>query len=245
MNALSQSGLNIVVVGGGGIGAAMVNKLLQDYPVARLWWLVRTSPVIEDTRVQLLHMDATQPETIADACAQVAAECDHVHLVVNTVGMLHSSEHRPEKRLKDVNATALADLMAVNAFLVPQLAQGLSGVLRHADSALFVSLSARVGSITDNGMGGWYSYRASKAAHNMLLKNIALEWRVSHRNVTVLAMHPGTVATSLSRPFTPSNYHKRVLTPEECAEALLQVMADRSPKNSGQFFSWEGEQIPW
>jgi NAD(P)-dependent dehydrogenase (short-subunit alcohol dehydrogenase family) len=135
--------------------------------------------------------------------------------------------------------------MAVNAGFLVLLANALSGQLKHSEPAVFASLSARVGSITDNGLGGWYSYRASKAAHNMLLKTLAREWGVSHKNVCLLALHPGTVATRLSEPFVTESYRKRVLTTAECSAALLQVIGGTTARQSGSFLSWEGEEIPW
>lgn len=125
------------------------------------------------------------------------------------------------------------------------LAQGFSKTLRHDDPGILASLSARVGSIADNDMGGWYSYRASKAAHNMLLRTLSREWRISHRNVTVLALHPGTVASALSQPFVSPTYARRVLQPDECAAYLLQVLKERSTSDSGSFYDWRGEPIPW
>ena len=94
-------------------------------------------------------------------------------------------------------------------------------------------------------MGGWYSYRASKAAHNMLLKTLAREWRVSHKHCAVVALHPGTVETDLSVPYTPANYQKRVLSPEESAAAMLAVLESLDASRSGSFHAWDGAEIPW
>ena len=110
---------------------------------------------------------------------------------------------------------------------------------------MLASLSARVGSIEDNQMGGWYSYRASKAAHNMLLKTLAREWRVSHKNVAVVALHPGTVQSRLSEPFVTARYRNRVLAGEESAEALLAVIGGLNAKDTGSFLDWQGKAIPW
>jgi NAD(P)-dependent dehydrogenase (short-subunit alcohol dehydrogenase family) len=104
------------------------------------------------------------------------------------------------------------------------------------DPAALVSLAARVGSIEDNQLGGWYSYRASKVAYNMLLKTIASEWRISHRNVAVVALHPGTVYSRLSEPFLSERYKNRVLAPEECASSLLAVIGGLQLEDSGNFY---------
>ena len=159
--------------------------------------------------------------------------------------MLHGEGFAPEKRLKDVTPEALMHLSTVNAFFLPQLAAAVAPLLRHSDSSILASVSARVGSIADNNIGGWYSYRASKAAHNMLLKTLAREWRVSHKHCTVVALHPGTVQTGLSEPYTPANYKKRVLAPAESAEAMLSVLESLTVEQTGSFYAWDGKPIPW
>jgi NAD(P)-dependent dehydrogenase (short-subunit alcohol dehydrogenase family) len=245
-NPLQSNAANAVVVGGGAIGAAIARALLDRSQTARLFILHRgAAPAVTDTRVQCINFDALEPDTVAQAAATVAESCAEVHLLINTVGMLHSAGQRPEKRLADLDTVNLQQSMAVNAALLPQLAQAFSGLLRHKSPAILASLSARVGSLADNRLGGWYSYRAAKAAHNMLLLTLAREWRVSHRNVCLLALHPGTVRSRLSEPFLSPNYPNRVLTPQESAAALLQVMADCGPDDSGSFIDWRGEPIPW
>lgn len=246
MNALDQPAINAVVAGGGGIGAAVTARLLEHYPIERLFLLQRSARYTpEDQRCTVIPVDATQPDSIAEAGRILGEECEALHLVFNAVGMLHGEGFRPEKRLKDVTTEALAHLAMVNAFFLPRLADALSPLLRHGDPSILASVSARVGSITDNGMGGWYSYRASKAAHNMLLKTLSREWRVSHKACAVVALHPGTVKTALSEPYTPANYKKTVLTPAESAEAMLSVLETLSPEQSGSFYAWDGEPIPW
>lgn len=245
-NPLRLDAINVAVAGSGGIARALVARLLSDYPVAKLFCLQRGErEVSDDPRVTTVLCDATGPATIIAAGATVAESCDRLHLVINTVGMLHGAGLRPEKRLQDVNAEALLTLATVNAFFLPQLAGALAPLLRHGEPSILASLSARVGSITDNGMGGWYSYRASKAAHNMLLRTLAREWRVSHKHCSVIALHPGTVKTALSEPYTPANYRKRVLSPDECALALLGVLGEVEPSRSGSFLDWQGKDIPW
>ena len=179
------------------------------------------------------------------AAAAASGLIERAHLLINTVGMLHSASQQPEKRLQSLKPQQLQQSFLINATLLPLLAQAFSKLLRHDEPALLASLSARVGSIEDNQTGGWYSYRASKAAHNMLLKTLALEWKVSHRNTTVVALHPGTVSSRLSKPFLTARYKKRVLTPPECAEALLGVISQLHPDNSGKFYDWQGQLIPW
>lgn len=245
-NPLELQTANAVLVGTGALGAAFARALLDRPQTDKLFILHRgAAPALADPRVHCVAFDALQAETVANAAQTVAGHCDRIHLLINTVGMLHGTSQRPEKRLADLQPDNLLRSLALNAALLPLLAQAFSRSLRHEEPAILASLSARVGSLEDNKLGGWYSYRASKAAHNMLLLSLAREWRVSHRNATVLALHPGTVRSRLSEPFISANYPNRVLEPRESADALLQVMAGCRAADSGSFLDWRGEPIPW
>jgi len=243
---LALPAANVVIVGTGAIGSALAEALLDRPQTQRLFILHRGQPPdCADPRVHCIGFDALQPDTVTEAARAVGEHCDRIHLLINTVGMLHSPSQGPEKRLADLTAEKLLQSMALNAALFPLLAQTFSPLLRHQEPALLASLSARVASLEDNKLGGWYSYRASKAAHNMLLLSLAREWRVSHRNVILLALHPGTVRSRLSEPFISANYPNRVLEPQESAAALLQVMAACRTADSGSFLDWRGDRIPW
>ena len=237
--------LNVAIVGSGGIATALVSHLLKEYPVGTLLLLQRGEQEFDDSRVQRIFLDAEDPASIVSAGNAAAALVNELHLVINTVGMLHDHQFKPEKRVKDVTPQALHQLMQVNAFLLPQLAAALSPLLRHQAPSVLASLSARVGSIADNELGGWYSYRAAKAAHNQLLRTLSREWRISHKQCCVVALHPGTVATGLSAPYTPTNYAKRVLSPLECAESLIGVLKQMKASDTGTFRSWDGAIVPW
>lgn len=243
---LAADGFNAVIVGDGAIGTALLANLLQRPGCTRVLFLGRGErPAARDSRVSRLFIDAEAEDSILAAARASAGLVDRVHLLINTVGMLHGEGQQPEKRLKELDPAALRRSFTINAALLPLLAQAYGPLLRHHEAAVMASLSARVGSIGDNRLGGWYSYRASKAAHNMLLKTIAREWRVSHRNVALVALHPGTVRSRLSEPFISAGYRKRVLTPAECADSLLAVVGGLGPQHSGEFFDWQGQQIPW
>jgi len=245
-NCLQQDGLNALVVGNGAIGSAIAENLLNSNGLQRLVMLQRSDRAIfKDRRVSTFFFDAEDAGSVTSLATPVKGVMGRAHLVINTVGMLHDERQQPEKRLGALRAEDLQRSLTVNAMLLPLLAQAFGGLLRHDQAAVFASLSARVGSIEDNHLGGWYSYRASKAAHNMLLRTIAREWRVSHRNAAVVALHPGTIQSRLSQPFISSNYKNPVRTPVECAESLLQVIAGLSPAASGSFYDWRGDIISW
>ncbi|MEM6581867.1 MAG: SDR family NAD(P)-dependent oxidoreductase [Pseudomonadota bacterium] len=243
---LNRAGLNAVIVGDGAIGSALRDELLKRSNLGALVVLSR-----KQQAAQLADRSYHQPIDLADessislAAERASEQFGKLHLLINTVGVLHNERLHPEKRLRDISLEGLLESFQVNAALLPVLAQGFGGLLKHDEPSILASLSARVGSIADNRLGGWYAYRASKAAHNMLLKNIALEWRVSHRRSAVIALHPGTVQSRLSEPFITAAYKNRVLTPPECAHYLLSVIDRLTPADSGGFFDWQGDAIPW
>ena len=243
-NPLDLETANAVIAGGGALGTAFANQLVARWPSGCVRLLARRAPEGLDTGIEVIAMEATDPDSVASA-AEACRDLGRVHLLINTVGILHAEGMQPEKRLRDLTAGAFQQSMAINALFPALLADAFSGALRHDQPAIFASLSARVGSIGDNDLGGWYSYRASKAAQNMLLRTLAREWRVSHRNAAVVALHPGTVESGLSRPFINTGYRNRVLAPEESANHLLHVLNGLGAKDSGSFYDWRGDPVPW
>ncbi|TDG15974.1 SDR family NAD(P)-dependent oxidoreductase [Seongchinamella unica] len=237
---------NVVVAGNGAIGSAILAQLLHQPGLGRAFLLARRpETVLEDSRVTPVYVDAREPASITNAAESIGQQVGRIHLLINTIGMLHSEGHSPEKRLRDIDPEQLQRSFAINATFLPLLCQAFGSLMRHQQPAVLASLSARVGSIEDNGLGGWYSYRAAKAAQNMLLRTLSCEWKISHRNVSVVALHPGTVESRLSAPFIGKNYRKRVLTPEQSATALLEVIAQLRPGRTGEFYDWQGKPVPW
>ena len=245
-NCLQLPQINAVIVGNGAIGGALLEALLDHPRLNRITVLGRTrKALVSDSRVSYYHLDAEQPDSIKNAATATMQEFQRCHLLINTVGMLHTDAYKPEKRLCDISAESLHKSFAINSVFLPLLAQAFGPLLRHPESAVFASLSARVGSIEDNRLGGWYSYRASKAAQNMLLRTLSREWSHSHRNVSVVALHPGTVESTLSAPFISKGYSNRVLTANESAEALIEVIGKLRPGQTGEFYDWQGNSVAW
>jgi NAD(P)-dependent dehydrogenase (short-subunit alcohol dehydrogenase family) len=166
-------------------------------------------------------------------------------LVINTAGVLHAPDLQPEKRLSQVSKTSLMSSFELNAFGPILLAQALESVLPRDQPFHFASLSARVGSIGDNNLGGWYSYRASKAAQNQLLRTLAVEWKRRLPLGCVSLLHPGTTATDLSRPFQAGVPKDQLFSPSRAAHQLLDVLEGLDQDQSGQFWAWDGRPIPW
>ena len=228
-----QDGFRAVVVGAsGGIGAAVL-QLLRAAP--------RCGEAIGVSRRSSPRLDLEHEDTIADAARQIA-EGGPVHLIFDATGVLHSAALKPEKALSAFDPAAAAQAFAVNATGPLLVLKHFHTLMPRDERSVFASISARVGSISDNHLGGWYSYRASKAALNMLLKTAAIEIARKRPQALCLALHPGTVNTRLSQPFASG---RDLFTPEESAAKMLSVIDTAAPGRSGRFLAYDGEEIGW
>lgn len=196
-------------------------------------------------RVQALRLDATDESSIAEAATWVQAERGRLHLLVNAAGVLHGAGLRPERRLREVDPAALSHAFSVNAFGPVLVAKHFAGLLTHDEPAVLANVSARVGSIGDNRLGGWYAYRASKAAQNQFTRCVSIELRRKNPRIVVVALHPGTVDTDLSKPFQRSVKPEKLFPVERAARQLLEVIEGLGPDANGSFFAWDGQPIEW
>lgn len=224
-----------LVVGRGGIGQGLADVLASGAPGLQLLHLGRTSEP---------PLDLCQDHHLEDLRLQLQ-QAPPLRLVINTAGWLHDDGLGPEKRLQAVQRPGLEKSFAINAFGPILLARAVEEALGHGQPAWFASLSARVGSIEDNRLGGWYAYRAAKAAQNQLLHTLALEWRRRRPAVTVTLLHPGTTATPLSQPFRGGVAPEKLFSPDRAARQLLEVLSVQSVERSGAFLAWDGSPIPW
>ncbi len=194
-------------------------------------------------RLQVLELDVTRETTVEDAAARLRERTEVLHLLINVAGVLHGPGFGPEKRLADVEPDALRTVFEVNAFGPLLVAKHFHRFLRHDERSIFASLSARIGSISDNRLGGWYAYRGSKAAQNMFTKTLSIELgRVAPRAI-VVGLHPGTVDTGLSKPFQRSVPPGRLLSPDGSAAALLKVLGRLTIDDSGKVFDYRGTEV--
>lgn len=235
----------IVTGAGGGIGKAIVKALLASDQAGEVIAVSRSPLPYDAPRLTALTADVTTERGIEELAQLVNKR--PVHLLFNAIGTLHDDDlHlQPEKRLEQFNAASFAHVMHINAATPARLITALKPSLQGTHPAIIASLSARVGSITDNAFGGWYSYRASKAAHNMLMKTASIELARLNKQLIVLCLHPGTTDTALSKPFQARVPNEKLFTPDFVAEKLLQVMSKRTPEDSGSFWDWAGEPIEW
>ena len=236
--------MKILIVGAsGGIGLAIVGSCLQHYPDAEIIATCNKHPVnFEHPRVQWSSLDVTNELQIE----QLASSPGPLDMVINAVGFLHSPEHKPEKSIKDFDSTFFEHNIALNTLPAVFLAKHFEGALRAAPgNTFFIALSAKIGSIKDNNVGGWLSYRMSKAALNMAIKTVSIEWRRKLPRCCVLLFHPGTTDTELSKPFQKNLPDGQLHSPEVTAEALIALINSSGPENSGRFMSFTGAEIEW
>jgi len=176
----------------------------------------------------------------------VSARVDRLDLIINCCGILHNgADMQPEKQLQDIDPVKLQRAYAVNAIGPLLLAKYFRELLPRRGRVVFLNLSARVGSIGDNRSGGWYSYRASKAAQNMITKNLSIEMRRRATGLICIAMHPGTVDTFLSKPFLSNVSNAKLFQADEAAGHILSVVDRLDVDDNGSFFSWDATKIPW
>jgi NAD(P)-dependent dehydrogenase (short-subunit alcohol dehydrogenase family) len=234
----SRRDTSAVIVGAsGGIGGALEAALLEEGMFHTVFGFARS-------RSGAQHLDLLDEESIANA-ARLVAGGPAPTLVIVASGLLHTQTKGPEKAMRDIDPSWLTEVYAVNAIGPALVAKHFLPIMPRCGRTLFAALSARVGSINDNRLGRWYGYRASKTALNMMIRNLAIEERRRNSSAIIVALHPGTVDTNLSRPFQENVQPGRLFPPDRAALQLLDVVEELNPADSGKMFDCEGKEIPF
>lgn len=236
------AGLNVAVIGAtGGIGSALLRLLVDHDRVARTYAFARSPGAINIPGVVTGYLDLEDEESI-EVAARMTESGGPLDVVIVATGVLwHSS--RPEKSLQEIDRENLATLFALNSTGPMLVAKHFAPGLRKGSKTVFAALSARVGSIGDNRLGGWYAYRASKSALNMLLKTLSIEHARRFPDSVIAGLHPGTVDTGLSRPYTRTTPPDRLFSPDRAAACLVEVLDSLEAADSGGVFAWDGSRI--
>lgn len=234
MTATSIPSRSVVIGSTGGLGRALVAELRS-----------RGDAVIGLARTpsgDAPAIDITDEASIATA-ADAVRTGGPISTVIMATGLLHGDRLGPEKKLDELNGSRLLRLFEVNAIGPALVAKHFLPLLPRRDRGVFAALSARVGSISDNRLGGWYGYRASKAALNMLIRTMAIEVARSRPNAVCVGLHPGTVDTPLSKPYQAGVPSGRLFTTSVSASHLVDVLEQLTPDQSGRCFAWDGREI--
>lgn len=222
----------LVIGSSGGIGRAMTNRLKADDRFETVATLSRSAD----------GFDTTDEASVAAAAHEMGNTHGTFDLIINATGALTIEGVGPEKTIKAISPDAMMRQYLVNAVGPALLLKHFHALLPRRGRSVFASLSARVGSIGDNRLGGWISYRAAKAAQNQIVKTASIEIARTHPTAIVVAIHPGTVATQLSKTFTHGH---QTMAPELAAEKLLVVIEGLEPGETGRFFAYDGSCIEW
>jgi NAD(P)-dependent dehydrogenase (short-subunit alcohol dehydrogenase family) len=237
---------HLVIGAGSAIAAAIIDQYLSagDSIVAVSRSVQPDAMARADGRLEWLQSDYSD-ESIQGICNRLRESAMVFDRVFICNGILHHAHLVPEKRLEDVAAELLTEVMHINAFQPTIWVKHLKPVLRSQQHCILTAFSARIGSIGDNGRGGWYAYRASKAALNMLMKSAAIEYQRERRNVQFLLFHPGTTDTPLSKPFQRSVSPDKLFTAAYVASQLLSIIDGLDPEPSIQYLDWKNTAIEW
>ncbi|GFM29668.1 SDR family NAD(P)-dependent oxidoreductase [Novosphingobium sp. PY1] len=229
---------------GGGIGSALVEALAARSDVERVYAASRKSLALGGKNVPLA-CDVTDEGAIAEAAHRMEREGPPDLVIVASGALDFADGAGPERSYRKLDQARMAQLFALNTIAPAMVARHVLPLLPRDKRSVFAAISARVGSIADNRLGGWHSYRASKAALNMLIRNFAIELGRTHRQSVIVSLHPGTVDTPLSRPYQRNLPDGQVTDAAQAAQSLLTVIDGLGPADSGGFFAWDGQSIPF
>ena len=222
----------IIIGANGGIGGALADCLEAN----------RTQDVYRLGRSEPISIDLTDEATIKSAALQLKEQGCEPELIIVATGLLHRDGKGPEKTLRELDPEWMLENYRINAVGPALAAKHFLPLMPRNQRTVFAVLSARVGSISDNKLGGWHSYRASKAALNMLIRNLSIEWQRKNPASIIVGLHPGTVGTALSAPFRGNPATER-FDPPKAAEQLLGVLRTLNSDQSGQLFAFDGQLI--
>ncbi|MFZ4607185.1 MAG: SDR family NAD(P)-dependent oxidoreductase [Caulobacter sp.] len=240
VTSFPDDGCAVVVGASGGLGAALTAALVDSGRFTAVHALSRQG-LTAPAGALPGRLDLEDEASIAEAAARLDAP---PRLLIVATGRLHGPGLSPEKALRQLDAAALVQAFAINSIGPALVAKHMLPLLPRTGRSAFAALSARVGSISDNRLGGWHGYRASKAALNMLIATMAIELARSRPEALCVGLHPGTVDTGLSRPFQAGVAAERLFTPSGSAAHLLRVLDGLTPADSGGVFAWDGSRIP-
>jgi NAD(P)-dependent dehydrogenase (short-subunit alcohol dehydrogenase family) len=254
MAAVTSPEFCLVVGANRGIGLALVRTLLETDDVKRVIATHRPDAGLNELnelssrypgRLDLQVLDFETKDSLEAFSGYLARQEHPVDLAIHAAGILHEGNVEPEKSFVHCDTGNLRRIFEVNSIGPLMVAQALLKAQPRKHAFTFAALSAMVGSIGDNRLGGWYGYRASKSALNQFIKTLSIECSNRFPNAAIVAIHPGTTDTDLSRPFQRGVKPGKLYTPDQTASRILSVLHSLGPDDSGRFLNWDAGQIPW
>ncbi|MFT7087432.1 MAG: NAD(P)-dependent dehydrogenase (short-subunit alcohol dehydrogenase family) [Rickettsiales bacterium] len=240
---MENKNLNIAIIGASGsLGEMFVKQLAINSQTKSIFAFSRSKTNFENEKIESHFIDIEDEESIQTS-ANIASKNAKIDMVIVATGMLHNEDFGPEKSLRDLSKEKFQKIFSINTIAPAIIAKHFLPKLNRERKSVFAAISARVGSISDNHLGGWYAYRASKAALNMVLKNASIEIARSNKNSVIIGLHPGTVDSNLSKPFQGAVKEEKLFTPEYSVRKLLEVIENSSPADSGNIIDFNGVKI--
>ncbi len=241
---MSSSTIKSIIVGAsGGIGHAVLDVHRTQKPDRSVLALSRSTLGSSHSSIHTGTIDLEDPDTIEAAISHVPDKS--IDFAFIATGVLHGASFGPEKATKMLNAETMQKVMMINTIGPALMLKALLPKMVRDSRAVIGAISARVGSIGDNRLGGWHSYRASKSALNMIIKTVAIEAARTHPQLIITGLHPGTVVTDLSEPFRSTIPKERLFTPDYSATRMLEVLDQLNPQDSGNCFAFDGSRVPF
>ncbi len=249
MSALSSKKQRALVIGSsGGIAQAVVKALLEEDEYENIYTVSRSADVLNDERIKHFQVNSEDESEVQAVCHQFQDE-GVFSLIICCIGTLHGGEgdkqFRPEKRLESLNTQSMLRYFQVNTLAPMNWLKNIVTLVPKDQTSHVVFFTARVASIEDNYLGGWYGYRASKAALNMLIKTAQVELARRSPKAILVSYHPGTVDTKLSKPFQKNVPEKKLFQPEFTVAQLLSLLPTLTPDSAPHYIDWQGKTIPW
>lgn len=233
---------SVAIIGSSGaIGRAFLDAYIADKEISNIYSISRTEVESNDKRIIHINIDVTDEVSVKAAASKI--EENRLDRLIVATGVLHTKSFGPEKSIKDIKIENFVKIFSVNTFGPALIGKYFLPLMTKDQKSIVAFLSARVGSISENKLGGWYAYRASKSALNQIIKNFSIEAKRTNSSGIIIGLQPGTVKSKLSEPFQKNVKKEKLFLPEDSVDSLIKVIESAMQNDSGKIFDWEGEEI--
>ena len=233
---------SVAIIGSSGaIGRAFLDAYIADKEISNIYSISRTEVELNDERIIHINMDVTDEVSVKAAASKIGE--NRLDKLIVATGILHTELFGPEKSIKDIEIENFVKIFSVNAFGPALIGKYFLPLMKKDKKSIAAFLSARVGSISENKLGGWYAYRASKSALNQIIKNFSIESKRTNPTGIIIGLQPGTVKSKLSKPFQKNVKKGKLLLPKDSVKSLIRVIESVMQNDSGKIFDWKGEEI--